>query len=149
MSINVVTLADSIAGLSVTGVTIKDLDEIIESVQARQCPVLYPNPDGFMSGLTLERAAMGSGTSSVWDVEYSISYKYLHSPIGASRGLFDVYKDMVTKVAAIIDKILVSDSLTGAVDLTLEEITQFGAVSDPVGNMFHGCEIIFGVLELE
>ena len=48
-----------------------------------------------------------------------------------------------------IDKMLVSDAVTGSVDLQVEDISAFGPVSDPSGKMFHGCDISFRILEFE
>ena len=149
MTISVVTIADSISKLSVTGVTIKDLNEIPESADPADCPMVYPNPEGFLSNFELERMSMSSGASNDWDVRYSLTYRFLHSEIGGGLGLFDVYDDMVDKVMDFVDKMLVSDSVTGSVDLEVEDITQFGPVSDPSGNMFHGCDIVFRILEFE
>ena len=53
------------------------------------------------------------------------------------------------KVMDFVDKMLVSDTITGAVDLTVEDISTFGPVSDPSGKMFHGCDIAFRILEFE
>jgi hypothetical protein len=149
MTISIVTIADSISKLSVTGVTIKDLDQIPDSVNNGDCPMVIPNPDGFMSSPELERAAMSSGTSSVWDIRYTITYRFLHSEIGLGMGLLDKYHLMVDKVMDFVDKILISDSVTGLVDLELEDISSFGPVSDPSGKMFHGCDIMLRVLEFE
>jgi hypothetical protein len=149
MTISIVTIADSIASLSVTGVTIKDLNQIPDSVNDGDCPMVIPNPDGFVSAFELERMAMSSGASNVWDVRYTLTYRFLHSEIGLGMGLLDKYPLMVDKVMDFVDKVLISDSVTGSVDLTLEDISSFGPVSDPSGKMFHGCDIMLRVLEFE
>lgn len=149
MTLSIVTVADSISKLTVTGVTIRDINEIPESANAIDCPMVYPNPDGFVSNLNVERMAMASGTANVWDISYNLTYRFLHSEVGLGLGLFDVYDDMVDKVMDFADKILVSDAVTGAEDLALEDITTFGPVSDPSGKMFHGCDIILKILEFE
>ena len=149
MTLSINTITNSIAALSVTGVTIKDLDEIPDSVDTNDCPMVFPNPDGFVSSFELERAAMSSGTSNVWDVRYTLTYRFCYSEIGMGLGLFDQYDDMVDKVQDFVDKMLVSDTLTGAVDIEVEDITTFGPVSDPAGKMFHGCDISLRILEFE
>ena len=149
MTLSVVTVADSISKLSVSGVTIKDLNEIPESANAFDCPMVYPNPDGFVSAFEVERMAASSGASNVWDIHYTLTYRFLHSELGQGLGLFDVYDDMVDKVMDFVDKMLISDAVTGAVDLEVEEISTFGPVSDPSGNMFHGCDIMLRILEFE
>jgi len=149
MTLSIITIAGSISALAVTGVDIKDIDEIPDSVDTNDCPMVFPNPDGFVSNFEVERMAMSAGTSNVWDIYYTLTYRFLHSEIGMGLGLFDVYEDMVDKVMDFVDKMLVSDSVTGAVDLTVDDITTFGPVSDPSGKMFHGCDIAFRILEHE
>jgi len=102
-----------------------------------------------VSDFELERMAMSSGTANVWNVQYTLTYRFLHSEIGLGMGILDAYPGMVDKVCDFIDKMLVSDAVTGAVDLTVEDISTFGPVSDPSGKMFHGCDIAFRILEFE
>ncbi len=149
MTLSVVTIADSISKLSVTGVDILDLDELKDTVLNGECPVVYPSPDGFVSAFEVERAAMSEGTSSVWNISYTLTYRFLHSELGIGMGLMDKYGGMVDKVMDFVDKILVSDTVTGLVDLEVEDISAFGPVSDPSGKMFHGCDIALRVLEFE
>lgn len=147
LSINIIT--NSIAALTVTDVTIKDVDEIPDSIDTNDCPMVFPNPDGFVSDFELERMAMSSGASNVWDVRYTLTYRFCHSEIGTGLGLFDVYDDMVDKVQDFVDKMMVSDTLTGAVDIEVDDISTFGPVSDPAGKSFHGCDIALRILEFE
>jgi len=154
MSLSAVTIANSIAGLTIDdstngNINIRDLDQIIENVGSRDCPILFPNPNLFVSDITPERQAQGSGVTGIWNVTYTLNYVYMHAPIGTTRGLYDVYQGMVTNVMNIVDKILVSDALTGAIDLTLANISTFGIVTGPGGGEFHGCEISFDILEFE
>jgi len=147
MGLAFTTITNSIAAIAVTGVTIKDIDEIPESVLPRMCPIMYPEPDGFISGFTYERNSTGPGSVALATVNYNMTYAFLYTPVGSGRGLFDVYDDMVSKVGAILDKIIVSDAITGVVDLTIAEAFQFGAVPDPTGNMFIGTRLVFQVIE--
>jgi len=147
MALAFATITDSIAGISVSGVTIKDIDEIPESVLVRDCPIMYPEPDGFISGLTYTRDSTGPGSTALATVTYNMTYAFLYTPVGAGRGLFDIYDDMLTKVGLIIDAIIISDGITGVVDLTIGDAIQFGAVPDPAGNMFIGTRLIFAIME--
>lgn len=154
MSLSAVTIADSIAGLTIDDTTngninIRDLDQIPESIHARDCPILFPNPNQFVSDITTERQAQASGITGIWNVTYDLNYAYMHAPIGATRGLFDVYKGMVANVMNIVDSILVNDALTGAIDIQTANISTFGVATGPGDNQFHGCEISFSVLEFE
>lgn len=147
MSMQADTIATSIAGLSVPGVTIKDLDGIPEEAQARDCPLLYPKPDGFMSNLRVERDSFGAGSEARKTVRYTLNYAYLHAPVGEGRGLFDVYAAMVGNTLAILDALLADDALNGAVDITPGSVVRFGLVNDPAGGWFHGCVLGLDVVE--
>jgi hypothetical protein len=146
MSLAAVTLANSIAAISVSGVTMKDLDQIPQEATARDCPMVYPKPDGFLSGLAIERDSFG-GAAAKMTARYTLTYVYLHSPVGTGRGLFDVYQDVVTKALSVLDAILATATLDGAVDVMPQDILEFGPVSDPSGKTFHGCLIALNCVE--
>jgi len=142
-----VTIADSISKLSITGINIRDLDKIPAVVRNRDCPILYPRPDGFISGFEPDRITTGDGSSAKMDVRYTLTYTFLESPIGSDRGLFGVYPSFVANVAKILDAILLNDKITGAVDIRAVDVGAFGPVADPAGNAFHGCDIAIEILE--
>lgn len=142
------TLVTNIAALNISGVTIKDLDAIPEEVTNRDKQILIPKPDGFVTGFNLERASLSTGASGQWDVRYSITYRYLHSLIASGRGLFDLYPSFVAKAVLIINAIMENDGITGVEDFTFRDIQNFGPIMDPLGNVFHGCDFVFDVLEL-
>lgn len=146
MALQAVTVATNIAALSVSGVTLKALSAIPENVAPRDCPIIYPRPDGFMSDLEVEVDSFGSSAGKK-TVRYTLTYMYLHSAIGEGRGLFDVYEDMVTKATAFVDAVISNDAIAGCVDITPTGITNFGPVADPAGGMFHGAQMPFVVTE--
>ena len=147
MSLQIVTVADSISKLSVTGVTIKDLDGIPEEVSVRDCPVLFPNPDGFITNARVIRRSAGSATDASKDVYYTLNYIFLYSPVGQGRGLFQVFPQLVTKAAAIMDTIISNDTITGLVDITPRINGEIGVVEDTAGSKFFGCMFAFDVVE--
>ena len=151
MALSADTIASSIATLSVPGVTVLGLDEIPETVTGRDCPLMYPRPDGFMSNLRVERVSFGPASSAAKDVRYTLHYTFLLAPVGDGRGLFDVYADMVSYVLAILDAIIADDALngtiTGVIDITPQGVVRFGLVASPAGGHFHGAQLSFEVLE--
>lgn len=147
MSLAIVTVADSISKLSVSGVTLKDLDGIPTRVRKRDCPIFYPKPDGFISGFTPERVSMGSGSTAQLNVNYNLNYRFLFTPIGSERGLFALYPTMVAKVVLILEAVLANDIITGLVDFQVIDVGEFGPVEDPMGNFFHGCDFSLEILE--
>lgn len=146
MSLSAVTIANSIAGITVSGVTMRDLDEIPQGALARDCPMVYPKPDGFLSGLSVNRDSFGAAAAKM-TANYTLTYVFLHSPVGSGRGLFDIYEDMVTKGLSVIDAILATATLAGAVDVQIGDMLDFGPVNDPAGNTFHGCLIALNCSE--
>jgi hypothetical protein len=147
VAIALATVTNSIAALSVSGVTIKDIDEIPEEVTSRDTPMIIPNPDGFMTGLEITRDALGPAASAQKTISYVLTYRLLYSPIGAARGMFDVYDSMVAKALLFLDAVVANDAMTGSIDVTPAEVTAFGPVADPAGEMFHGCNFLLAVTE--
>ena len=140
MSFSSTTIATAIAALSVTGVTVKDITAIPEQVEPRDCPILFPSPDGWMSGGNGEPedgpTTFGTTTTRLWQFNRTYHYVYLHEVVGATRGLKDIYSALATKADAIITAITrlnVTD-----VDVKNVNISNFGVLSDPAGNSFFG-----------
>ena len=147
MALQADTIATAIAGLTVSGVSIKDLDEIPESVAGRDCPLLYPKPDGFMSNLRVERDAFGPASMAPKTARYTLTYTYLHAPVSGGRGLFDVYQALVSNTLLILDQIIANDTVSGAVTLEPVDVIEFGPVHDPAGEWFHGATIRLACVE--
>jgi len=148
MALSIQTVTNSIAALSVSGVTLYDIDEIPAEGKSRDVPMIIPRPDGFISNFLYERKSFGPETVAAIDISYTLTYRLLHSKIGSGRsGLFDTYADMVAKVSLFLDAIIASDTITGAVDVQPFSIGEFGPVADPMGEAFHGCDIGINILE--
>ena len=148
MALQIGTVAASIAALVIDGVDILDIIEIPTEAKKRDTPYIVPKPDGFITDFFPERKSLGPGSTAAFDVTYTLTYRLLHSKIGTGRsGLFTTYSDMVTKAALFLDAIIENDTLTGAVDSFPSSISNFGLVSDPLGNAYHGCDIGIKVME--
>jgi len=147
IAVSFVTVADSISKLSISGVNVKDLNEIPTDA-SKVLPVLYPIPNGFVTDVKATRVTMGGGGTAKIDFEYTLNYRYLHSIAGADLGLFSTYTGLMTKLELICEKILASDNLTGAIDVTLQNISNVGPLTDPAGKTtYHGVDIALRVLE--
>ena len=140
MSFSSTTIATAIAALTISGVTVKDITAIPEQVAARDCPILFPSPDGWMGGSNGEPedgpTTFGTVTTRLWQFNRVYHYVYLHEVVGATRGLKDIYSALATKADAIITAITrlnVTD-----VDVKNVNISNFGVLSDPAGNSFFG-----------
>ena len=146
MSLQISTITAAIAGLTVTGVTILDTDEIPFEVGLRQS-VLFPEPVNFVTDFTVTRDSMGIASQARKTVTYTLNYTFAHSQVGTGRGLADLYGDMVSTAYAIVDAIIALDTVSGAVGIDDPTINQFGVVVDPSGVSYHGCKIAVRVTE--
>ena len=146
ITIGFTTVADSISKMTVTGVTMKDIDKIPDAGQMI-CPVMFPQPHGFVTGTSVERMSLGGGGTALMDMSYVLNYVYLHAETGTGVSSFDVYSGIITNLAVIIKAILTNDNITGCVDMELNTIGEIGTVVDPAGNSFWGVLISFKILE--
>ena len=146
MALQIVEVTNSIGALQVSGVRILDLDEIPSSGVLR-APVLFPEPLGFITDFELERNSFGGGSVALQTARYNLNYTFLFAPIGAGRTGLDVYDEMVTKAAAILDAVIAINTFSGGVDIVPLSPLEFGPVPDPAGNQFLGCRFVFRVTE--
>jgi hypothetical protein len=146
MALAISTIANSISGLTVSGVIIKDIDEVPESGDDRSA-ILYPKPDGFVTDLRVQPDSFGTASTRKYTVTYALHYMLVGSPIGSGRGIFDKYSDMVGKAFAVLDAAIAAVGLVGAVEFSVQGVSNFGPVADNSGNPWHGCEIAFLVTE--
>ena len=147
MGVKIASVATAIAGLSVSGVTLKDISSIPEQVDQRQCPILFPDPAGFVTGLTVARVTQGLDSTAAKDVNYTLNYIYLHCEVGTVRYLTDAIDTMVDKVVLVLNAITDNSTVNGAVDLVPSMAGEFGQIEGPAGNVFFGCRISIAVLE--
>lgn len=144
-TLSFINVATAIHGLTVSGVAILDLTNVNPSYTV-QTPVFTPRPDGYISNLALSERTFGTAGAEQWTVKYDLNYRYLHVPIGA-RLDFAVMSALITNVAAIGAAIMNNDTLNGAADATFGTIARVGPVTDPAGNVYHGCDIVIHVTQ--
>ena len=140
MSFSSTAIATGIANLSISGVTVKDITDIPESVEDRSCPILFPSPDGWMTGGNGEPAdgstTFGTPTTRLWTFNRGYRYIYLHAALGTGRSIKDFYSAMSTKADAVITAITALD--VSDVDIMNVSIGEFGVLTDPAGKSFFG-----------
>ena len=146
MALAIATVTNSIAALTVSGLTIKDIDEIPASVVDANCPVIYPEPLNLMTNLVDEPAHFGEGANSDWNVEYDLTYTLCYCPVGDGREM-ENFAPAIDKANGFIYAIMKANPLTGAVLVRATGISEVGPVPDPSGNLFIGCRITVHVLE--
>lgn len=148
MTLQTVAIATSIAGYSVTGVTIRDLDDFQDEVKNRDTdlPVLMPSPN-FFSAPDIDYKGYGTGAEAPIEVTYILRYRFFYAEVGAERGLLRVFQGFIQKLTAIIDVFIANDATTNAIHLQVTDIGEFGIVTDPSENEFFGCDIGIKVTE--
>jgi len=144
MTLAITTVTNSIAALSVTGLTIKDIDEIPQGVMDRDCPILTPNPDNF---ITKFEAKPDTLDKSKWTVEYELNYLLLYAVVGSGRTtVMEKFSGMVSKAFAFIDAVAAALTLTGSVDWEPGVVDSFDVVT--IGeNSFHSCHVNMHITE--
>lgn len=145
VAVNFSTVTNSIAALSISGVTVKDIDEITSSRMGQKA-IFAPRPENFVTGLSVTAETFGSGATRTATLAYTLNYVYYHCPLPSTLNFAD-YANVITNVAAILVALITNDTLTGAADVGVGGVSDLGAVSDPAGNMFFGCVISIRVEE--
>ena len=145
--VKIATVTDSISKLVISGVTLKDTDGIPEEVSERVCPIMFPDPDNFVTSLTVTPQSFGAGTSGKNDIRYTLNYVFLYAQVGSKRYLSDYIVGLVSMTVLILNSIIANDSVTGSVDIAPRIAGNFGQMQDPAGNMFFGVMISVDVRE--
>lgn len=148
MSLMLESVCTAISNLSITGVTIKDADEIAASWQSLP-NVLYPNINepGFVTGFSLEYVTVLRGASAPVNVHYTLNYRFLGTALGDSPIIGVAYGNVLDKFILIIAAIMGEASpYSGKVQMELGEVS-IGAKADPVGNSYHGADFALNIVE--
>jgi hypothetical protein len=144
ISVSIPTVTASIAGLNVSGVTIKDITAIPDSSQML-CPILIPQPNGFITDVAPSFETFGSNGGAKLNLGYTLNYVFLHSEGGVNT--FANYSDLIAKLVLIMNAIFGNDAISGLVDMKINAIGDIGLIEDPAGNQFWG--VLFSLRCLE
>ena len=142
MALQIPEITESIAALSVTGLTIRDVYDIPIKIDR---PTLFPLDD-FIAIEELVMDSFGSGDTAEMTFIYRLNYRLCYKPIGTGRNL-EVVGDLVEMIAAILDAIIGIVNITGAVEIAPANNIRMGVVADPAGTSWFGCDFSFRVKE--
>jgi len=145
MALALTTIASSIAALSVSGLTIRDIDDIPPAGGVRSGPELIALPN-YVTNFTVEFDSFGSGATAKMTVTYELNYRLLYAPAGSAQAL-SLFGDMVAMVGLIWDAVLAVVTISGAIDIMPAGIINMGLVNDPAEGSFYGCDLAFQVKE--
>jgi hypothetical protein len=143
---SIATIADSVAALSVTGVTFKDIDQIPDTARML-CPLFIPDPSRFVTGYGMTFETFGSNGAAKMNSTYTLNYLYLHCEAGSGINAFAPYAGLISKLSAVLVAIFSNDAITGAVDIALESVGEIGIITDPAGVEYWGVQVTLKVLE--
>jgi hypothetical protein len=146
VTVSIATVANSIAGLSISGVNVKDIDEIPDSA-SMLCPVLIPQPNNFVSNTAFTFETFGSNGAAKMNLEYDLNYVFLYANAGTGVNAFAPYEGLISKLTTILVAIFSNDAITGAVDVKLGSVGDVGIITDPAGNEYWGVLFTLHVLE--
>lgn len=115
-TLNILTVADSISKLVVSGLTIKDADEIPAALEGRDCPVMFLDPDNPISFDPVDVISFG-GLSAKMDAHYTLNYILVYSLAGAGRtNKLEKFAGMLGLAADVVEAIMGASAITGAVN---------------------------------
>jgi hypothetical protein len=136
------TVAGSIAALTITGVTVKDYDQMSDALGMTN-NILTPRPNGYITDISVVRSEL-SGQNL--DVSYTLHYDYYHCAPGGMNGLLK-YSTLVDSVSLILAAFAKRTTLGGAVDNTTPTVDMIGVIQDPAGNTFLGASFSIRILQ--
>jgi hypothetical protein len=147
------TTAGEIEALSITAfgsTTLKifDIDNIPENIDQRFCPQMFPDAANWVTEFACERSTMGVASAAMHTFRYRLNYIVAVMPAGSTRGLKDIYANLVSTAEAIITKITVSDDLFTVANIN-PIVGPFIAVQDQTGQAYHGFNVAFDIEEFE
>lgn len=143
-------IADAISSINVSGVTVKDVDELSMNWQG-QANILYPNPNppGYVSNFSMRFDSFLQGAESAMTLTYTLNYRFLGTAIGDAGTFSSAYAGVVSKLILIVNAILaVHAPYDGRVEMRLGSV-DIGAKTDPAGNQFHGADFALLISEMQ
>ena len=156
MTLNGGAITSAIAALSPlvpaapgVNITVVDVTNQVQQVQPRDCPIMFPMPNGLQGGSNSEPSdgpeTFGTPTTRSWVFNRTYKYVYLHAPVGSGRGLKDHNPAMIAANDAI-NLALVQLDIAG-VDVKNVTINPTGTLKDPSGGSFYGFTLSFTARE--
>lgn len=143
--LRVAQVAAAIAGLTIPGVTVLDLDQMKPALTDRDCPLLGPsaNNPSFLTDWESRRVS----TQGNYRNAYTLNYTLYQAPVAQDRGLFAQYPNMVENARRVAEALQAVPRVDGCKSITLAGMPAFGPVSDASGQQFHGATFALRVVE--
>lgn len=141
-------IANSISQISIAGVTVKDKDEIVGSWLSLP-NVLYPNPDGWITGFSIQYDTVMQGATAPATISYNLNYRFLGVAVGDISVMPVSYSVLVEKLMLIINAIIANPTpYSGRVEMKIGDVN-IGSRTDPAGNNYYGADFALQIQELQ
>ena len=145
MGLEAAAVAAAIAALSVSGVkTIRDLDEVKTALAGRDCPLVYPEPEEFMTIEDAKQITLGPG--ALWMYTYTLKYRFLQAPVGKERDLSQTLPSKVDNYLNFIHAVAANATALGAKYVAPAGTPNWGVWEDPSGQQFQAADILLRVV---
>jgi hypothetical protein len=141
-TVDVGTVMASIAGLTISGVTVRGESGVADSMLANTA-VLAPRPEKFITGVHLVHVEQTQQQNNFY---YTLHYRYYHCAIG-SVNMTNSWTGLLTNVAAILAALSSHTTLAGSIDSEDPIVEILGPVSDPAGNVYLGAEFAITIMQ--
>lgn len=143
MSLYLATVADAISKISISGITVKDKDQLA-AAWTGQTNVLYPNPNepGWISDFSVVYNVAGGLETAA----YTLNYRFLSTQIGDLSTFPAEYSSLVDKVSSILDALMAAVESIDSVTVRVSGVS-VGARIDPSENQYHGADISLSIVE--
>ena len=148
VSLNLANIANAISDLSISGVTVKDKDEIVGNWTPLP-NVLYPQPEGWITGFGIDYVTVMQGASAKMDISYTLNYRFLGVQVGDISIFPASYSALVDKLILIINAIIGMDApYAGSVEMKISGV-EIGPRTDPAGNNYFGADFALNIVEMQ
>lgn len=136
------SIADAISNTSISGVTVKDKDQVAASWESAP-DVLYPNPENWISNFT----PVYDVTGNLETAAYTMNYRLLTTLVGDFATFPAAISDLVDKISLVLGALVdVINPYSANVEMKISGVST-GPKEDPAGNMYHGADISLAIEE--
>jgi hypothetical protein len=129
MALSSSAISAAIKALSISGVTVVDLDAIPVTITARECPILFPSPTNWKNSAAQGPSTFGTPSTRYWEFLRTYRYVYLHAPAGTGRGISEQYTGLSAAEDTILTALTTLD--VAGVDVRALTVEEYGTFTDP------------------
>jgi len=148
VSLNLANVATAISNISVSGVTVKNKDEVAGSWTSKP-NVLFPNPENWVTGFGMTWDAMLQNASAPMTINYTLNYRFLGVAVGDISAMPVSYSALVDKLILIINAIISTPApYSGRIEMKIGDVS-IGPKIDPAGNNFYGADFAVNISEMQ